>query len=115
MKEEGEDTTTFEMDLFVNVAPSRISTYKSKKMIPSTKNWSERLDMLLLSSHDQYPSNWVKISGVLGDKKTPDECRERYQSLKILNVKGRFTLEEDNKIKKAVEKYGKSWALIAKK
>ncbi|CAI2382054.1 unnamed protein product [Moneuplotes crassus] len=114
MKERGEDCTTFEKDLSVNVAPSRISTYQSKKMIPGTKNWSERLDTILLGAYDQFPSNWKKISNELGQKKTPDECRERYTALKLCNVKGRFTKEEDEKIIKGVEKYGKSWAIIAK-
>lgn len=113
--EQTEDVTTFERDLSVNVAPSRISTYQSRKMIPGTKNWSERLDMLLLSAFDQYQGNWKKIANDIGGKKTADECRERHTALKNLQVKGRFTQEEDLKIKKAVEKYGKSWALIARK
>lgn len=104
-----------ESDYPVNVAPSRISTYQSKKIIPQLGNWSERLDNLLLGSYDQFPKNWHRISIVLGEKKTPDECRERYKAIKICKVEGRFTQEEDTKISKGVDLYGKNFALIQKK
>ena len=78
-------------------------------------NWSERLDNLLLGCYDQYPKNWQKISMVLGEKKTPDECRERYEAIKICKIEGHFTQEEDAKISRGVDLYGKNFALIQKK
>lgn len=113
--EQDEDITFLESDSLVNVAPSRISTYKSRKLLPNLGNWSERLDMLLLQAYDQFPSNWQKIARVLGDKKEPNECRERYEVLQHLKKQGHFTNEEDLMIEQAVAKYGKSWALIVKK
>ena len=109
------DETPLETDFWVNVAPSRISTYKSRKIIPSSKNWSERLDSLLNSVYELYPSNWVIIAKNLGDKKTPDEWRERHNHLKIWKIEGRFTQEEDNLIKKGVQEYGRNWNIIVKK
>lgn len=113
--EYAEDITILDTDLPVNVAPSRISTYHSRKMIPALGNWSERLDTLLLQAFDQFPNNWQKISKVLGDKKDATEWRERYESLKHWRMQGHFTHEEDLLIQQSVEKFGKSWALIAKK
>lgn len=113
--EYAEDITILDTDLPVNVAPSRISTLHSRKMIPALGNWSERLDTLLLQAFDQFPNNWQKISKVLGDKKDAAECRERYESLKHFQTQGHFTNEEDLLIQRSVEKFGKSWALIAKK
>lgn len=116
VKEKWRDQTDFLADLPVNVAPSRISTYQSRKVIPNSANWSERLDMLLLSAVEQYEGNWQKISAAVGSKRSADECRERYDILSKVKLKqGKFTNEEDAQLRKAVEKYGKNFAFIAKK
>lgn len=113
--EQDEDITILETDFPVNVAPSRMSTYRSRKSCKIIGNWSERLDMLLLQAFDQFPNNWPQIARILGEKKEATECKDRYELLKHVKKEGHFTLEEDMKIREAVDKYGKSWALIAKK
>ena len=127
-KEENEDLTFLETDSLVNVAPSRMSTYKSvSKMgenaaavvqslrhLPGDK-WSWRLDMLLIQAHEQFPGNWQKIARVLKDKKDPNDWRERYETMRTINIKGHFSKEEDEILRSALNKYGKNWAIIAKK
>ena len=127
-KEENEDMTFLETDSLVDVAPSRMSTYKggnqmgknativvkNGRYLPGDK-WSWRLDMLLIQAHEQFPGNWQKISRLIGSKKEPKECSERYEILSSLSVQGHFSKEEDEILRNAFEKYGKNWALIAKK
>ena len=80
-KEEDEDLTFLDTDSLVNVAPSRMSTYKSvskmgenaSAVVQSIRHldgdkWSWRLDMLLIQAHEQFPGNWQKIAKVLKDK-----------------------------------------------
>lgn len=113
-KEENEDMTFLETDTLVNVAPSRMSTRMDLKAI-SGENWSERLDMLLMQAYKQFPDNWAKISKVLGQKKNAEQCRDRHRILSALRIEGHFTMEEDRTLKSAFDKYGKQWALIARK
>lgn len=47
-------------------------------------------------------------------KKSAHECKNRIEMLQN-TVKGTWSLEEDNKILKYYEKFGRNWALIAKK
>ena len=112
--EENEDITFLETDSLVNVAPSRMSTRVDRKVI-SGDNWSKRLDMLLLQAFKQFPDNWQKVSRVLGQKKSPIECRDRHKILSSLRIEGHFTVEEDQILRNAITKYGKAYALIAKK
>ena len=106
--------TFLETDTLVNVAPSRMSTRMDLKAI-SGENWSERLDMLLLQAYKQFPDNWQKISRILSQKKNAEQCRDRHKILSALRIEGHFTMEEDRILKTAFAKYGKQWALIARK
>ncbi|CDO53202.1 hypothetical protein DV495_000237 [Geotrichum candidum] len=70
---------------------------------------------MLLSLIDTHgPSNWVRISQLLGTR-TPKQCRERYhQNLKPSLNHSPITEEEGRYIEELVARYGKKWAEIAR-
>lgn len=49
------------------------------------------------------------------NNKTTDEIKDRIGKLVQNSVKGTWTPEEDNLIIRYYEKFGRNWALIAKK
>lgn len=62
----------------------------------------------------QGPTNWVRISSLLG-LRLPKQCRERYhQNLKPLLNRNPITAEEGQLIEQLVAKHGKKWAEIAR-
>ncbi|QNP98278.1 Myb-like DNA-binding protein myb-1 [Yarrowia lipolytica] len=77
--------------------------------------WSSEEDLRLLSLIDDHgPTNWVRISQILGSR-TPKQCRERYhQNLKPSLNHSPISEEEGIYIEQLVAQYGKKWAEIAR-
>lgn len=48
-------------------------------------------------------------------KVTADDCKDRLDKLTKNSVKGTWTPDEDQAILRGYQKYGRNWALIAKK
>lgn len=77
--------------------------------------WSPEEDRKLMEIIALYgPTNWVRISSLLGSR-SPKQCRERYhQNLKPLLNRNPITFEEGLLIEQLVAKHGKKWAEIAR-
>lgn len=77
--------------------------------------WSPEEDRRLIEIIAMYgPTNWVRISCLLGSR-SPKQCRERYhQNLKPLLNRNPITFEEGLLIEQLVAKHGKKWAEIAR-
>lgn len=77
--------------------------------------WSPEEDRKLMEIISLYgPTNWVRISLLLGSR-LPKQCRERYhQNLKPLLNRNPITFEEGLLIEQLVAKHGKKWAEIAR-
>ncbi|CAH9076415.1 unnamed protein product [Cuscuta europaea] len=60
-------------------------------------------------------NNWIDIAISLGTNRTPFQCLARYQrSLNASIIKSKWTDEEDNKLRAAVEAFGESnWQAVA--
>ncbi|CAH9136483.1 unnamed protein product [Cuscuta epithymum] len=60
-------------------------------------------------------NNWIDIAISLGTNRTPFQCLARYQrSLNASIIKSKWTEEEDNKLRAAVEVFGESnWQAVA--
>lgn len=91
-------------------------TKKRKKSRSNNGKWtSEEDDVLRRAVHVHKGKNWKTIATYFKDR-TNVQCLHRWQ--KVLNpelVKGPWTKEEDELLRKYVEIYGpKNWALIAK-
>lgn len=71
--------------------------------------WSSEEDLRLLSLIDDHgPTNWVRISQILGSR-TPKQCRERYhQNLKPSLNHSPISEEEGIYIEQLVAQYGKT-------
>lgn len=77
--------------------------------------WSPEEDRRLIDIISMYgPTNWVRISFLLGSR-SAKQCRERYhQNLKPLLNRNPITFEEGLLIEQLVAKHGKKWAEIAR-
>lgn len=77
--------------------------------------WSPEEDRKLMEIIGMYgPTNWVRISSLLGSR-LPKQCRERYhQNLKPLLNRNPITFEEGLLIEQLVAMHGKKWAEIAR-
>lgn len=89
---------------------------KSTKKVKKKRYWTSEEDELLRSLVKKYgPKNWKKISKQFTNR-TDVQCLHRWQ--KVLNpnlIKGMWTPDEDNKLRRLVAQYGpKNWSLIAK-
>ncbi|CDW81303.1 myb-related protein 3r-1-like [Stylonychia lemnae] len=110
------------MAIFFNIASlfrSSDFTLTPEQFADNAKNfqkWSAKDDNLLVKAFKKYENNWSRIQEELKiPKKTIDDCRNRYDKLQNGNVKGTWMPDEDELILRNVKKFGRNWALIAKK
>lgn len=80
-----------------------------------SNNWTKIEDDLLISlvKNSQNKINWKYLCNFLSNK-SPTQCYRRYKSINPSYRKGRWTKEEDRKLKILLEKYGNSWTYISK-
>lgn len=76
--------------------------------------WLKEEDELLISlvKNPQNKINWKIISNFLPNK-SPTQCYRRYKSINPCFKKGRWSQEEDAKLKMLLEKYGNAWTYIS--
>jgi hypothetical protein len=80
-----------------------------KKRVRWTKEETDKLEKLVAIYHH----SWVKIAEFLPGR-TPIQCRDRWRSCQIPTLRrGKWTPEEDELLKKAVLRYGRSWTKVA--
>ncbi|PKA50152.1 Myb-related protein 3R-1 [Apostasia shenzhenica] len=77
--------------------------------------WSSQEDKkLLFTVQERGLYNWIDMTIALGTHRTPFQCLARYQrSLNPHILNKEWTIEEDAKLKAAVETFGDSWQIIA--
>ncbi len=87
-----------------------------KTLNPAIKhgNWTEEEDEQLKNLVDQYGKNWVKIAKEMPGR-MDRQCSQHYtRALNPAIKQGKWTEEEDNQLKEAVQRIGEGqWALIA--
>jgi len=83
--------------------------------IDEKKVWSKEEDNLLIKLviNSQSKTNWKIICGFIPNK-IQTQCYRRYKSINPSFKKGRWTEEEDDKLKMLLKKYGNSWTYISK-
>jgi len=77
------------------------------------KNWTEEEDNSLIDLvNNKYGKKW-KIIHMFFPKRTKFECYNRYVQINPQIKKGKWSKEEDQKIKNLVEEYGYDWSKIS--
>lgn len=88
----------------------RIKKQKEKKKF---LEWSKSEDKLLLKLTKNNPrKNWLLISQSIGTKSI-DRCKYRYLQIDPKFKRGKWTKEEDERLFRLVQKYGRCWTLLA--
>uniref|UniRef100_A0A7S4HSI4 Uncharacterized protein n=1 Tax=Vannella robusta TaxID=1487602 RepID=A0A7S4HSI4_9EUKA len=83
---------------------------------PANRGWTKAEDKRLLDLAKQYKNHeWEQIAKALGTNRTAFQCFSRYQrSLNTAIVKGKWTPQEDERLKDAIQQYGdKNWQQVA--
>lgn len=76
--------------------------------------WRTDEDQILINIAKLMKRNkWRHASSLLNNK-TPNQCYLRYKIINPIIKKGRWSLDEDSKLKDLVNLFGKSWKLISK-
>lgn len=77
--------------------------------------WSKEEDALLLKLAGQNieKNKWKHVSSILTSK-TAKQCFSRYHRINPLYKEGKWTKEEDIRLKELVQLYSKNWSLISK-
>lgn len=83
--------------------------------IDSQNIWSKEEDDLLIKlvQNSENKINWKFICNFIPNK-NPTQCYRRYKSINPSFKKGRWTEEEDSKLKMLLEKFGNAWTHISK-
>lgn len=82
--------------------------------IKNKKKWTKDEDILLIKLAEKYKEkHWKEISRNFQNKNAL-QCFSRYKRIRPGIVKGSWKKEEDERILKLVEIYGKSWSKISK-
>lgn len=78
------------------------------------KTWTKEQDQVLFNILDfTKRGKWKFASMVLNYQKTPLECFHRFKKLNDNYFKGKWSKEEDEKLKELVNKYGRKWKFIS--
>lgn len=76
--------------------------------------WTDEEDKTLIRAvQDMGPKHWAKVADLIPGK-TANQCSQRW--LKALHPdirKGKWTMEEDENLRKAVAEHGKKWRVVA--
>ena len=82
--------------------------------IKNKKKWTKEEDMLLIKLAEKHKEkHWKEISSNYLNKNAL-QCFSRYKRIRPGIVKGSWKKDEDDKILKLVQVYGKSWSKISK-
>ena len=82
--------------------------------IKNKKKWTKEEDLLLIKLAEKHKEkHWKEISRNFQNKNAL-QCFSRYKRIRPGIVKGSWKKEEDEKILKLVQIYGKSWSKISK-
>ena len=80
----------------------------------SIKNWTKEEDSILLETAKLLEfKNWKKISDKL-EGRSAIQCSARYKRIRPGIVKGAWSIEEDEKLKNYIKRFGRNWSLISK-
>ncbi|KAF9993409.1 hypothetical protein BGZ65_011055 [Modicella reniformis] len=81
-----------------------------------TSHWSEISDELELFQeliHPEGPNNWEEISRAIGTR-TSIQCHSQFKTVLHSGTKGKWTVEEINRLLEARELYGGDWQKVSK-
>ena len=82
--------------------------------IKNKKKWNKEEDQLLIDLADRYKEkHWKDISSSFSNKNAL-QCFSRYKRIRPGIVKGSWNKDEDDRILKLVDVYGKCWSKISK-
>ncbi|KAK8001142.1 hypothetical protein PG991_013364 [Apiospora marii] len=74
--------------------------------------WSREEDQRLRKAMEVHGSKWTRVSEEVASR-SADQCAKRWQQSLDPNIKhGNWTEEEDDRLLRAVEKYGRQWKQI---
>lgn len=87
---------------------------KDHSTIKKPMYWSPREDKILLQkAKENNFKNWMKVASFLPGR-TPNQCSARYIRIQPGLHKGLWNEEEDQKLLKLYNIYGKNWKILAK-
>jgi len=104
---------------FLKVSNLDIESLQNSKILHTnkshnTRKWSEKEDNLLLNliRSNLKPIKWNQIS--FNFNKTARQCYARYRKINPKYAKGKWSSDEENKLQKLVDTYGKKWSVVSK-
>lgn len=82
---------------------------------PLVNKWSKEEDAMLLNlaGESKIKNRWKYVSSVLNTK-TAKQCFSRYHRINPLYKEGKWTKQEDLRLKELVQLHCKNWSLISK-
>ena len=84
------------------------------KEVKKPSFWSKEEDKILMEKAQQFNyKNWNAIANFIPGR-TSIQCSARYRRIRPGLIKGAWDKDEDSKLLKLYEKYGKNWAAISK-
>ena len=85
---------------------------KTQKQIYKLWTYEEDLKLIELVNKKDSLIKWNEIA--VNFNKTVRQCYSRYKQINPNLNKGKWTLEEEDNLKKLVDKYGKKWSQLSK-
>ena len=101
----------------LNILWSRLpKSCRQSRMSQRRKLWTEEEDAKLRDAVALVGDcKWRTVASFSHTSKTPKQCRERWREHLDPNVsKAQWSKEEEDKLRRYTEEYGRQWALIAK-
>jgi len=79
---------------------------------PWTEDEVQRMNNFIMESEKR--PRWIDVAAHVGTK-TPQQCYKRYMRYDVCptHVEGRWTAEEDERLKRAVERHGRHWREVS--
>ncbi|KAM3146516.1 hypothetical protein pb186bvf_001485 [Paramecium bursaria] len=77
------------------------------------KIWDKDEDALLRKFHDLYEGNWHNIAPHIPGRNI-SQCSQRWRRINPIQIKQKWTFEEDQRVIDLVEKRGRNWTQLAK-
>ena len=77
------------------------------------KMWTELEDQQLVSLHETFGNNWIKIADGISER-TPSQCIQRWRrKFQPLKTRRNWTNDEDRRLLRLVHEHGNNWKKIS--